>query len=141
MKGLPRRARQLSSFVDTRRSRQSEISSQRVTKDKGGFKYKDRSSAPFKFETGIECFRNVIKKQNRNQKRQDSQLAAESYSGVICQEPQPQSPDRVFAFAALPLIALMAYSVGFAAGFPTPEVTRIKAVNPPQFKQFLLPPN
>src|SRR4030095_2984883 len=44
-----------------------------------------------------------------------------------------------FRIAALPLIALMAYSVGCARRFPTPEVTRIEAVTPADLQQFLLP--
>ena len=53
-------------------------------------------AASFKFETGIERFRSVIKSQSeiRSVKTHDS---AESFSGATCQEPQPRSPDRVFA--------------------------------------------
>lgn len=53
-------------------------------------------AASFKFETGIERFRSVIKSQSdiRSVKTHDS---AESFSEARCQEPQPQSPDRVFA--------------------------------------------
>jgi hypothetical protein len=55
----------------------------------------DRAAA-FKFDTGIERFRSVIKSLSeiRSVKTHDS---AESFSGATCQEPQPQSPDRVFA--------------------------------------------
>ena len=53
-------------------------------------------AASFKFETGIERFRSVIKSQSeiRSVKTHDS---AELFSGATCQEPQPRSPDRVFA--------------------------------------------
>ena len=43
-----------------------------------------------------------------------------------------------FRIPALLLIALMAHSVGCARRFPTPEVTRIKAVNPAELQQYLL---
>jgi len=43
-----------------------------------------------------------------------------------------------FRIAALLLIALLAYWVGCARRFPTPEVTRIKAVNPAELQQYLL---
>jgi dienelactone hydrolase len=43
-----------------------------------------------------------------------------------------------FRIAALLLIGLLAYWAGCARRFPTPEVTRIKAVNPAELQQYLL---
>jgi alpha/beta hydrolase family protein len=43
-----------------------------------------------------------------------------------------------FRIAALLLIGLLAYWVGCSRRFPTPAVTRIKAVNPAELQQYLL---
>jgi dienelactone hydrolase len=42
-----------------------------------------------------------------------------------------------FGIPALLLIALMAYAVGCARRFPTPEVTQIKAANPAELQRYL----
>ena len=51
--------------------------------------------------------------------------------------PVPIAPPS-FRIAALLLIVLLAYWVGCARRFPTPEVTQIKAINPAELQQFLL---
>jgi hypothetical protein len=81
--------RQLANFGQRTRSGQSENL-------RGALRTTGQSSCLIKFETGIERFRSVIKSQSeiRSVKTHDS---AESFSGATCQEPQPRSPDRVFA--------------------------------------------
>jgi dienelactone hydrolase len=93
-------------------------------------------AASFKFETGIERFRSVIKSPSeiRSVKTHDSaDRFGSNMPGTAAAIARPG-----FRIAALLLTALLAYWVGCARRFPTPEVTRIKAVNPAELQQYLL---
>jgi hypothetical protein len=68
--------------------------------EKGDQREGRNRAAHFRFKTDTKFFRTVIKSktENRNVKTQGSGVDPESFSGVMCQEPQPRSADQVFAF-------------------------------------------